>query len=218
MCVDGAWGRCSADQPLPPLLEVTVRDFRESHPDFEINGFGNDRGIVAEMLGPDDKPIYQGPTPTTSNRGNFDQWYRDVTGINLRTSLELPLRPSSVGTFVFSDEEFFPIDDELFGNEGRQHNFHFTLEATATFVYNGREVFRFTGDDDVFVFLNRRLVIDLGGVHSRQDAAVSLDELAPELSLEVGERYPIHLFFAERHTTGSSFTVETSLADSLRCE
>jgi len=220
-CIDGRWGRCSADVPLPPILDVRVRDFRSSHPDFETDRIGSDPGIVADRLGSDGKPVYAGGTEgTTTNRANFDQWYRDTAGVNLGAAIELPLEPidEESSLFVFDDRTFFPIDRSLFGNEGRDHNFHFTLEATATFLYQGGEIFRFRGDDDVFVFINERLAIDLGGVHSALDETVDLDESAGELGLVLGNRYPIHLFFAERHTDQSTFTVETSIADTLRCE
>jgi fibro-slime domain-containing protein len=216
LCVDGRWGRCSADRPLPPVLTVFVRDFHDTHPDFEASVFGDDRGIVEAALGPDDKPVYGGPTPTTHGREAFDEWYRDVSGVNAGTPIELTLTPSPLDPtlFVHDDLTFFPIDRMLFGNEGRMHNFHFTLEARTEFVYRGGETFRFRGDDDVFVYVDRRLVIDLGGVHGTEEATVSLDSLG----LTLGERYPIHLFFAERHTTESTFTVETTVADAIRCE
>ena len=218
-CEEGEWGRCSASRPRPPVLSVRVRDFHESHPDFE-SGVGSDRGIVEPMLGTDDKPVYAGPSPTTNGRAAFDQWYRDVAGVNLGTAIDLDLAPSPADPmlFVFDDPSFFPIDGTLFGNEGRGHNFHFTLEAETAFVYLGGEIFRFRGDDDVFVFINRRLAIDLGGVHGTEEATVDLDTMRSALGLVLGERYPIHLFFAERHTTQSTFTVETTVADSIRCD
>lgn len=217
-CSDGAWGPCSASEPLPPILEVRVRDFRDSHPDFEA-AIGSDREIVGEFLGPDDVPVYRGPSPTTSGPTNFNTWFRDVPGVNEGASIALPLtRPGSEARFVFDDQEFFPIDGLLFGNEGRDHNFHFTLAASAEFIYSGGETFRFAGDDDVFVFINRRLAINLGGVHSREELSVSLDELAAEFALQIGETYDLHLFFAERHTDRSTFTIDTTLSRTPRCE
>ena len=218
-CRGGDWGECSLPEPVPPVLAVTVRDFHDSHPDFERDRQGRDRGIVEGALGDDDLPVYasDSDTRTTSGRAAFDQWYRDVSGVNERAMIELPLRPEPPGsnTFVYDDMEFFPVDDMLFGNEGREHNYHFTLAATTEFVYEGGERFLFRGDDDVFVFIDRRLVIDLGGVHPRQEASVDLDPLG----LEPGGRYPLHLFFAERHTSNSSFRIETTLSDPvIRCD
>jgi fibro-slime domain-containing protein len=57
------------------------------------------------------------------------------------------------------------------------------------------------------VFINGKLVIDLGGVHGAESATVLLDSLG----LTRGSTYPLDLFFAERHVTGSHFRVDTSL-------
>ena len=90
----GATGDCAHD------LRAAVRDFRSGekdgqpkHPDFEYV-VGDDRGIVATMLGPDSKPVYAGGpngTLTTTGKANFDQWYRDVDGINIHIDTSIPL-------------------------------------------------------------------------------------------------------------------------------
>jgi fibro-slime domain-containing protein len=193
-------------------LTGTLRDFSASHPDFE-DFLGVDPGIVLPDLGADQKPVYAGQdgNPTTTGQANFDQWFRDVEGINASVLYTLALTPGPGGVFTFDDSDFFPLDDQLLGNEGNEHNFHFTYELHTTFLYSGGETFSFTGDDDLFTFINGRLAIDLGGVHGAMSASIDLDARAAELGLVAGEIYSLDFFFAERHTTESNFRVDTTL-------
>jgi len=152
---------------------------------------------------------------------SFAQWFRDVPGVNMSKSLDLKLvRQSGSNVYVFDDRHdrtysdrggFFPINNELFGNSaGNDKNYHFTFELQTEFVYreNSGQVFTFNGDDDVWVFIDDRLVIDIGGVHSRIAQTVDLDRLD---WLEDGKSYRLSFFFAERHRTQSNFRIETTL-------
>jgi fibro-slime domain-containing protein len=196
-----------------PNVTGVLRDFKISHPDFEEDTTGADRGIVLPDLGADSKPVYAGQAghPTTSGKANFDQWYRDVPGVNDKELYELKLVETQPGRFVFDDQDFFPLDGKLFGNEGNAHNYHFTYELHTEFAYTGGETFLFRGDDDLFVFINNKLAIDLGGVHGPEDATIDMDAKAASLGIEKGHTYPLDFFFAERHTTQSTFHVETTL-------
>ena len=224
-CTDGVWGGCDAPQPKPPKLSTTIRDFHAHQPpDFElaVTGDNTDLGIVEVTLGDDNTPIYAGnpTTPTTSGRDNFYAWYHDVAGVNMKTSFDLSLTATGGVTdfYVYDNQMFFPIDNQLFGNEGLPHNYHFTLEAHTHFRYVGGEIFSFSGDDDTWVFINRTRAINLGGVHATKSDTVMLDAIAGSFGLVKGERYQLDIFFAERHTTGSTFRISTSIADASSCE
>lgn len=194
------------------MLPVVVRDFQAYHTDFETF-LGDDKNMVKPDLGADGKPVYNGNpnTTTTTGKANFDEWYRDVAGANMPFPITLQLTPTGNGTYTYDNQEYFPIDGQGFGNEGNPHNFHFTTEIHTQFKYKGGEVFKFTGDDDVFVFINKKLVIDLGGVHGEEDASVDLDAVAASIGISTGKSYPLDMFGAERHTSASHFRIDTTI-------
>jgi fibro-slime domain-containing protein len=193
--------------------------------DFQ-NVIGDDRGIVATDLGPTSKPVYAHPTGmtlTTHGEKLFDYWYRDTSGINIPFDYTIALTPIGGGVSSFDNQEFFPLDgrgwdDEYIGDDGKLHNFSFTFELHTTFEYKGGETFTFIGDDDVFVFIAKKLVVDLGGVHGAETKAIELDTLvtddaaATTVALTKGTTYPLDIFYNERHTVSSHFRMDTSIA------
>lgn len=214
----GAGGGDGGDDLCGSTLTGTVRDFKASHPDFEYT-IGVDPGIVQKALGADGKPVYASATttPTTNGKASFDQWYNDVPGVNQKKHHAITLTNTGGNTWTYSSNAFFPIDGELFGNEGNAHNYHFTYELATKFRYEGGEVFTFTGDDDLFVFINGKLGIDLGGVHGAMSGTINLDASASELGISVGNVYALDFFFAERHTSESNFRIDTSIATFVDC-
>jgi len=190
----------------------------------------DDKGIVTNTLGPDQTPVYAGNattgTITTTGAANFATWFHDTPGINLGQVLELqfvhPMNSTDPNAYTFGSGAlgvsctaadptycagFYPIDGKQLGNEGNAHNYHMTFELHLKFKYHAGQVFSFTGDDDVFAYINNGLVVNLGGLHQQETASVNLDTLG----LTEGTTYPLDFFWCERHVTASNFHIDTSL-------
>jgi fibro-slime domain-containing protein len=214
-------------------LAVTIRDFSAKHTDFEKDGMEGKltKGMVAPILPADKKPA-QGPVPFFQK--HFDKWFRtdsanaDATLRNFETCRDLPMAKDRYGywghdSYDDPDHSYFPIDDfNRFGEtsashyrdratgswvDGKQHNFHFCMEMHANFTYRKGQVFRFSGDDDVWVYIDNRLAIDIGGTHGPVADSVFVDTM----KLTPGRKYDFDLFFCERKTQGSNLLIQTSI-------
>ncbi|WP_187393444.1 Cna B-type domain-containing protein [Bacillus sp. E214] len=208
-------------------LPITIRDFKADGYLFEmsLNSTSGRKNMVNGQIGEDKKPVFNqnmidytrfmfyhnAPSLTDEQiNAKLDELFNNSAN-NMSLSAYLPLNKNSDGTYSYHSNHFYPIDDLLFGNEYRHHNYHFSLEMHTKFTYKGEEKFTFIGDDDVWVFINGKLAIDLGGVHSEQEATIDLDKMASTLRLEKGKDYDFDFFYMERHTTQSNLKITTSI-------
>ncbi len=300
--IEPGWTCTSAyDNPPSSLsLPIVARDFQSyqdgspptGHPDFGHyccdDSLLKGQGVVGPTLDLDRKPVWAGPTqdpvadPTQlffTGKKEFDQWYRDVDGVNMTYYEDLTLLQSSTdkNTFAMNSDTdppwfdmcgFFPLDDLSkplldqntglpityhydqgqpddrlchayqglgFGNSWANHNFSFTTELRYWFQYEGNENLQFTGDDDVWVFINGTLAVAMPGTHNRSVANVVLDPsngtaqvtypnnstltANVDLKLTKGDVYEAVVFQAERWCCGSNYmlTLANFLAGKSTC-
>ncbi len=144
---------------------------------------------------------------------SFSQWYLDVPDVNQTILSTLTLTKGANGVFAYDNTKFFPIDGQGFGNFGNTgHNFHFTSEVRYWFEYHAAKnaTLTFNGDDDVWVFVNGKLTVDISGTHGRTEDAVTVNADTKDmdgnlLNLQEGKIYEIVVFQAERNTSASTY-------------
>ena len=236
------------------------------HPDFERQIDNLRLGIAGPVcttantatcgrLDADGKPQKgSGTQPSILSAQSYSLWYRNsdpndnVDFAVINDSLPLTQQGGADSDiYQFVDGTFFPLDGRGHGNScgdpgccggsctGR--NFHFTTEIKYFFQYQGGETLNFRGDDDVWVFINNRLAVDIGGVHGVLYGRVVLgdengtcsvhgdddepgacsrsvteedDPTDDRFGITKGGVYQIAFFHAERHTTESNFQLTLS--------
>lgn len=130
-------------------------------------------------------------------RDNSGFYPLDAATLGAKSDLKAP----------FAGEEFYnPYDEE-------NHNYHFSMQGHAEFLYEKDKDYHFTfrGDDDVYLFIDNKLVLDIGGAHTALEQSVDIDEFARKIGLVDGEVYNFDFFYMDRHTTDSNIYINTNL-------
>ena len=225
--------KCEVAAATSATLSVPIvyRDFREhqdayqGHPNFHWSGSSSATpGIAQVTLDADGKPQYSGVGNLhVDSQDNFKTWYRDSDFS--KKFIDKLLLTDVGGVYTYDNSAFFPLDNRGWaadplhpetlyaGDVGAElHNFEFTSEVHYWFSYDAAKgaTLSFRGDDDVWVFVAGRLVVDLGGVHGKVEGGVMLspatvDTANMPLNLIQDKVYEIDVFQAERNPTGSNY-------------
>lgn len=193
---------------------------------------GIEKGLVDYELSSEYLPVATGNGKLTSNQGlsNLDGWFEAVEGKSANYNGALKLEYQADGAeFVFHHDEFYPLDGaefsegDIVNEDGHNHLFTMSFAAPFTVLSSGGEGFAIRADDDTFVFVGDKLVIDMGGIHDATIgrfaindegevySAVEDEELAYSgVKLNAGDGSIVRIFHADRNSDDSVFEVKFS--------
>lgn len=204
-----------------------------------------EQGLVEFELNEDYLPVATGAGRLTTNRGaDTVQWFKAVDSRSKSYAGTLGMRYVANGArFIFESAEFYPLDevesskDESINIDGHNHLFTMNFAVPFTVLNSGEESFEITADDDTFVFVGNKLVLDMGGIHDAVIgrfaihengeiyAGVDDESLAYSgVTVAEGDGSIVRIYHADRDSFNSTFSVEfngmnlsvtdTKLADS----
>ena len=190
-----------------------------------------EQGLVEFDLNDEYLPVATGAGKLTPNRGaKVMQWFETADDKNTSYAGMLGMKYQADGAeFVFTADEFYPLDEVEYaksdaGNEdGHNHLFTMNFAVPFTVLASGAEEFEVRADDDTFVFVGSKLVLDMGGVHGATTgrfvvhkdgeiyAGVDGEELAYSgVSVAKGDGSIVRIYHADRDSADSEFNVKFS--------
>jgi fibro-slime domain-containing protein len=154
-----------------------------SHPDMETPITGVKTGWVENTL--------TGSSPTLTTEGanyvNQFDWWDNAYYVGQRVDSDADLQSNFANSW-------FPLNQGITGDP-----YHFAVRWTGSFYVASDMTYTYSmgSDDDSWLFIDKQLELDLGGIHAKSYTNYNVDLSAGWHSIDI--------FFAERHVVQSGF-------------
>ena len=205
---------------------------------------GLQKGIVKNDLGEDNKPVFSGSDIAKKcfvDADKFKTLFNYTKDVNEAQCYDMPFtRSEADANWTFDSSPlggFFPVEntadstvvkigDTVLGptadarakratSSGEdKRNQQFCAESHTTFTYYENLEFSFGNTDDMWVFINKKLAIDKGGLNVPTPISLALKDLNTTYGkdfLIAGRDYPLEIFYCNRRSAAPNFSFKANV-------
>lgn len=150
----------------------------------------------------------------------------------------LPVK-NAEGTYAGETQTYYFMEDGVrgyteYGSTYINRNYNYVMASNGEFIFHKEDdlFFQFEGDDDVYLFLNGELVLDIGAAHGISRVEFNVNDYvewaekvlanpssyteediarANALNFEDGEIVSFDFYYMERHGTGANCRIVTNM-------